>query len=175
MNPTSDAVSFVALPVATIGAMQISFYGTGPILTYLGLHSSDMSSLPPWYFIERDFATGIASIGGLIFAWTIAVVSWRYLIKDFAAMMIWMPWLNASAKIWQSWIIHQSCPGLLSGSERSSLWTTFDSYLHDTRIAWGTRAVYVTTILFAVAFAILAKRQQQRAEKATAADSEAPA
>ena len=175
MNPTSYAVSFVVVLVATLGATQISFYCTEPIQSYLGLNSHDMSGDPPWYFIEHDFAQGVGSIAGLVLAWTIAAVSWRYLIKDFAAMMIWMAWNSEARRVWQSWVIYQSCPGLLSGGERSSRWTTFDSYLHDTRITWGTYAVFATTLVLAMAFAILAKRQQQRAAKANAVGTEVPA
>ena len=120
------------------------------VMKRYGLYGGSPGDAPPWYFITRDFADGFGAVIALSISLVAAVATWRWW-PTYAAMMVWMALLWHGGAIAQSWIIHQSCPGLIDGQRITTRWLTYDSYLHDAGIDRIKTLIRWSAVLLAVA------------------------
>jgi hypothetical protein len=157
MKPEPDSPSIRRELVAAalffsviIVMMKLAYASQDRVMRFLGFSGDQPGGDPPWYFIHQDFAQGLCAFCALIFTLTIVAFAWKALHR-YAWTMIWMTWMMQGGSVLRSWIIYRSCPGLLEGDSATTSWTTFNSYLHDERVAFSHAAVLWSGFLLAIA------------------------
>ena len=136
--------------VVLLGTLTLAHHFQESVMERFALHGGSPGDAPPWYFITRDFAEGICSFGALFITLAIAGATWRWW-PTYSGMMVWMSIIWNGGAILQSWIIYQSCPGILDGQRVTEKWLTFDSYINDSGI-WASQ---IFVLIFAVLLSFL--------------------
>ena len=155
-----------------VGSLQLANHFQEPFMERFALQGGSPGDQPPWYFITRDFAEGICALGALSLSIVVAVITWRWW-PSYSSMMVWMSFLWNGGHIAKSWIIGQSCPGLLEGQRITSRWHTFDSYLNDQGIARAQTLVWLSAIVIAVGLPLVDRYFRSRlTQKATCPQNE---
>lgn len=131
--------------VVTLGTLTLAHHFQEPVMERFALQGGSPGDAPPWYFITRDFAEGICAFGALLLSLVIAGVTWRWW-PSYSSMIVWMSIIWHGGALIQSWIIYQSCPGILDGQRVTERWPTFDSYISDSGI-WASK---ISVLIFAV-------------------------
>ncbi len=147
--------------IVVLGGQYLAYRLQEPVMQHYGLHGGGPGDAPPWYFITRDFAQGICSLGVLLLSLGIAAATWRWW-PGYSGIIIWMSLMYQGGNIAQSWIIYQSCPGLLDGQRITSRWPTFHSYLGDPQVAQARTLVLVAGFVLALALSVASSYLQYK-------------
>ena len=167
-NPsfTRELPGMLIFFVVVIGTLHLAHHYREPVMERFALHGGNPGEQPPWYFITRDFAEGICSLGALILSVVVAAITWRWW-PSYSSMMVWMPLLWHGGHVAQSWIIYQSCPGLLYGQRSTTPWQTLDSYLHDAGIERAETLIQWSAVILAAALPLADRFVRRRLNRNT--------
>lgn len=163
---TRELPGILVFLAVILGTQQLAFHFEEPFLERLDLLADRPGEDPPWYFITRDFASGIFASGAYFLSLLAAVATWRRW-PTYSSMMVWSPLISHGSDIARAWIIYHACPGLMDGQRTTSRWPTFDSYFFDPDISRAQTLVPFGGLFLAIGLAWAERRFRRKPTRAT--------